>query len=209
MYHFSLVVCMFLFGFGCAKTSEAPPGTKKITQTNAFDEKEDFYILVKTGDRHGPYFRYSASDTLVEKANYQHGQLHGTRVLYFPNGRLQTQEIYDSGAFDGTYITYYPNGTVELEGQYVNNTMEGVWKRNYKTGELFEEVTFANNKENGPFTEYYKNGQVQVSGQYLDGDQEHGELLFYDETGAITKKMNCDKGLCRTIWTAASGEPLR
>ena len=38
---------------------------------------------------------------------------------------------------------------------------------------------------------------------YLDGDNEHGELKLFDEQGVLTKKMNCDKGICRTSWTLA------
>ena len=87
-----------------------------------------------------------------------------------------------------------------MEGVYINNQIEGVWFKYYPTGELMEEVHFSKNLENGPFKEYYKNGQLSVEGHYKDGDNEHGELKFYSEDGAHIKTMDCDRGMCRTIW---------
>jgi len=75
------------------------------------------------------------------------------------------------------------------------------WKRYYDSGELMEIVNFVENEENGPFVEYYKNGNKKATGNYLDGDNEHGELELFDEQGELIKKMNCNKGICRTSWT--------
>ena len=78
--------------------------------------------------------------------------------------------------------------------------MQGWWYKYYPSGEIMEKVTFVDNQENGPFIEYHKNGQISVEGQYLDGDNEHGELKFFDEAGLHYRTMRCDSGLCRTIW---------
>ena len=65
-----------------------------------------------------------------------------------------------------------------------------------------EEVTFGDdNKENGPFREFHENGQLKTEGSYLDGDNEHGELKKYDENGELTETMDCQRGICRTVWT--------
>ena len=63
-----------------------------------------------------------------------------------------------------------------------------------------EQVTFVNNTENGPFQEFYPSGQVKVEGEYLNGDNEHGVLKFYNEDGVLTKTMDCNQGMCKTTW---------
>jgi len=79
--------------------------------------------------------------------------------------------------------------------------MANVWTRYYNTGEVMEEVSFQGNEENGPFTEYHKNGQLKTQGNYLNGDNEQGELKMFDESGTLVKTMNCELGRCRTTWT--------
>ncbi len=209
MKHLSIIITLIAVITACQSGPKGPPGTRKVTQEGDFGEREVFFVDKDSGEQHGPYLRYSATDTLLEEARFVDGTLQGERKLYYPNGTIQIVEHYEGGLFHGLYQTYYPNGTLKLEGEYVNNKMEGIWKGYYETGELFEEVTFEDNLENGPFTEYFKSGVVEVKGTYLDGDNEDGELLFYDEEGELIKSMNCDRGLCRTTWTAASGEPQR
>ena len=53
--------------------------------------------------------------------------------------------------------------------------------------------------------EYFRNGNLKAEGSYLDGDNEHGLLKLYDETGRLIRKMECEQGVCRTFWRA--GEP--
>jgi antitoxin component YwqK of YwqJK toxin-antitoxin module len=75
-----------------------------------------------------------------------------------------------------------------------------------------ETVTLVDNEENGPFEEFYENGNKKAVGSYKGFDtdmnrpREHGELLMYDESGTLIKKMNCDMGICRTKWTLEGGE---
>jgi antitoxin component YwqK of YwqJK toxin-antitoxin module len=117
------------------------------------------------------------------------------------------------GAFQGAWKTFHENGQLKLEGEYIDNKMEGLWKGYYDNGGLKEEVHFKGNEENGAFIEYYKNGKLKAEGAYLGGDNENGLLKLYDETGELIKKMDCKKGVCRTIWTKEDGEvtpkPLR
>ena len=63
-----------------------------------------------------------------------------------------------------------------------------------------EEVSFQDNQENGPFTEYHENGQLKAEGYYQEGDNEHGLLKIYDKQGELVKTMNCQHGVCRTVW---------
>lgn len=194
---------------GCQYESQRPPNTKKVDIINKYEEREVFFVHQQTETREGRYRRYSAEGELIEEAFYRDGRYHGQRILYYAPGDTQIVETYRDGQFAGPYRSYFPNGNVELSGQYIDNKMEGIWQGFYESGELFEEVTFADNKENGPFTEYYKSGAIQVKGTYRDGDFEHGELLFYAPDGRLTKKMDCDRGVCRTVWSEAKGDPMK
>lgn len=152
---------------------------------------------VKVGD----YRLFYDTGELYETGHYTDGLLDGIRKLYYISGKIKTEETYKSGIFEGVWKGYYENGNLKLEGNYVNNSMEGEWKGYYENGGLKEVVTFSNNLENGPFVEYYPNNSIKAKGHYFEGDQEHGELLLYNEEGVLVKKMSCDTGVCRTIWT--------
>ena len=69
-----------------------------------------------------------------------------------------------------------------------------------------EEVAFEGNMENGPFKEFYENGKPKATGAYLEGDNEHGELLEYDTTGTLIARKQCDRGICKTLWTLEKGD---
>jgi len=146
--------------------------------------------------------------SIIEEAEYTNDTLDGFRKLYYPNGKLQITETYQNGVFQGNYQSFYENGQLQLEGEYIKNSMEGTWKGYYDSGELKEEVFFKNNNENGPFVEYHKNGNAKTKGQYLDGDNEDGLLQMFNEEGELVKKMNCEKRICRTIWTKEDGDVI-
>ena len=162
-------------------------------------DKEDY-------GKEGVYERYNEKNIKVEEAVYHNDTLSGYRILYYENGDTQIVENYVAGHFDGAFQAYYENGQLEIDGTYADNTMDGPWKRYYKNGQLMEIVTFRNNEENGPFTEYHRNGKLKAEGSYLNGDNEHGELKLYDESGELIRKMNCENGICRTIWSRESSE---
>lgn len=162
-------------------------------------DKEDY-------GKEGVYERYNEKNIKVEEAVYRNDTLSGYRILYYENGDTQVVENYVDGHFDGVFQAYYENGQLEINGTYNDNTMDGPWKRYYQNGQLMEIVTFRNNEENGPFTEYHENGKLKAEGSYLNGDNEHGELKLYDESGELIRKMNCENGICRTVWSRESSE---
>ncbi len=168
---------------------------------------ESYQINRKSGKKEGLYKHFYPNGKLNEEATYKDGMLDGYRKLYREDGSLEIHENYLSGAFQGEFTSYYPNGKLNVIGKYLNNEMTGLWKRYYDSGELMEETLFSENEENGPFKEYYKNGKIKTEGTYLNGPHEHGELRMYDENGIIVKKMNCDNGVCHTIWE--SKEPAK
>ena len=160
---------------------------------------EQYSVRKKDNVKHGPYKKYTLDGGLVEEGEYVDGAIEGERKK-FENGRLFAIETIADGKFHGLYQSFYPDGSLNSVGNYENDEMVGVWKRYYRNGQLMEEVSFEGNLENGPFKEYYENGSIKAEGQYLDGDQEHGELRLYNEKGVLIRKMNCDRGICKTTW---------
>ena len=168
--------------------------------------KEEFQRSKKTGQREGFYRKSTTSGVLLEEAFYTKDQLNGVRKLYNEEGRLIIEESHKDGVFEGPYKSYYPDGTLEIEGFYKANETSGTWKRYYPSGALMEEVAFEGNMENGPFKEFYENGKPKATGAYLEGDNEHGELLEYDTTGTLIARKQCDRGICKTLWTLEKGD---
>ena len=153
--------------------------------------------------RHGIFSKFNPNGQLMETARYRNDTLDGNRVIFYEaTGDTNVVETYNKGRFEGPYRVYYENGKLELEANYVNNVMEGEVHKYYETGELMEVVNFQDNEENGPFKEYYANGNVKTEGFYMNGDNEHGLLKMFNENGELVKTMNCQHGVCRTIWKA-------
>ncbi len=167
---------------------------------------EVFTRRVSDYAKEGLYIRYDSEGRKMEESHYQNDTLQGERLLYYPNEKLQYLETYANGVHHGSYKAYYDTGELQLEGQYQAGMMTGKWRGFYKNGQLKEVVTFENNNENGPFIEYYPNGNLKAEGTYKDGDREHGLLKLYDEEGQLERKMECNLGNCRTIWSNKEGE---
>lgn len=166
---------------------------------------ERFFQDKRTGKREGKYEAFYPNGNLKEVCFYHNDTLQGQRKLFYENGQLQILENYVNGAFEGLYQMYFQNGQLSNEGIYHQNEMTGIWKRWYETGELREEVTFKHNLENGPYTFYHKNGQDSIKGHFIQGDNDHGEVLKFDESGKLYEKMYCYWGVCATTWSAEKG----
>lgn len=160
----------------------------------------------KTGQKEGTYEAYHPDGKIKESANYVHDTLEGERKLFFENGQVDAIEHYQKGSFEGIFQKFYKNGQLANEGNYINNEMSGLWKRWYETGELWEEVNFEHNLENGPYKIYHKNGQINLQGSFIEGDNDHGELLKYNEDGQLAEKMFCHWGICATTWRLSEGD---
>ncbi|PHN07387.1 toxin-antitoxin system YwqK family antitoxin [Flavilitoribacter nigricans] len=171
-----------------------------VEKTDAYGNTERFTRRLDNYAKEGKYSKMSPEGNLLETAEFYNDSLNGARVIYYENGDTQIVEHYEGGTFAGPYQAYYEGGQLELEGSYTANSMEGTWKRYYPSGQLMEEVSFQDNQENGPFVEYHENGKLKAEGYYKEGDNEHGLLKIYDETGELVKTMNCQHGVCRTVW---------
>ena len=164
------------------------------------DEKYVGSLQDYPGEKEGLVKAYAETGDLYEEGEFTQGALNGFRKIYFPSGQLMIQETYSLGEHEGLYVKYYENGNKKVEGTYDEGSMEGIWKTYYEDGALKDEVSMHENLENGPFKEYHKNGKQKALGEYKDGEFEQGPLQLFDESGTLVKKMECDKGICRTIW---------
>lgn len=176
--------------------------------TNEAGGREVFFLDAETKTRAGDYMSYDAEGNLIEQASYTAGELNGQRTLFATTGDTLVVEHYKAGEFVGEYRSYFDTGNkLKMRGQYVDNTMSGEWTKFYDNGQIEEVVTFVNNNENGPFTEWYRDGVLKAKGNYLDGDNEHGQLLLYDANGKLIRVMNCQRGRCSTEWRDGDAEP--
>lgn len=174
---------------------------EKVELTEDFGERVVYTRSKKDFAKEGKFSRFDQNGKKIEEAHYKNDTLHGQRVLYYPSGQIETEEFYERGIFHGSFKNYFEDGQLKQEGQYQNGAMEGEWKSYYANQQLKESVQFENNNENGPFKEYHPNGQLKAEGSYLGGDFEHGPLMLYNESGQLIKKMDCQKGICRTTWS--------
>lgn len=159
------------------------------------------YEINNDSIRHGITKKYYSEGHLYEMSNYENGKLHGERLLYYPDGTVEIRENHCQGKFCDSLTTYYKNGAKKMVGIYTDGSMNGIVKGYYDTGELKEEVTFNENIEQGPFREYHKNGSLMWTGTYLNGPNEFGILMEYDESEKMIKKMMCDSlSVCTTVW---------
>ncbi len=195
MLRISFYISYLFFFFACSN------GLETVEKTED-DGAVIRYTRLKTNfAKQGAFTKKDANGIKIEDAQYLNDTLHGERRLYyFETGELQITETYNKGAFSGPYKIYYKNGQIKFEGNYNNGILEGKTKGFYDDGQLKEIVAFDKNEENGPFEEYHPNGKIKAKGTYLNGDNEHGLLEIFDEKGTLIKKMQCEKGVCRTTW---------
>lgn len=181
--------------------SDATFALETVEETDPDGNLLQFTRRDSDGMKEGVFNKTTAKGVKLEEANYKNGQLDGQRILFYPNGDTLIVETYQKDLFDGLYKSFYPNGQLKMVCTYQNNNIEGKWLQYYESGQLKEDLLFEGNAENGPFKEYHPNGQLSVEGSYKEGDNEHGPLKFYDEQGQHYKTMECNMGICRTVWS--------
>jgi antitoxin component YwqK of YwqJK toxin-antitoxin module len=173
-------------------------------ETDALGFSLVYKIDPETAMKEGVLQQFDPQGRLVMEENYLDGRLEGKRRIYTPEGTVIVEENYKADKFDGDYTTYDSTGVISGKGQYIDGAMNRAWFLFYPNGKVKEVVTFVDNAENGPFREWYESGKPKASGEYLNGDNEHGTLHLYAETGELERVMNCDQGACLTFWTADS-----
>ncbi len=161
---------------------------------------ERYTVDKKTKLKDGLHEAFFSSGGKSEESYYKNGVLKGEQIFYYENGQIQEVRNFDKdGSFSGAYKSYHETGKLKSEGQYVNGSMSGKWKFFYRTGNIKEIVHFRDNVENGPFIEYYENGKISAEGTYIN-ELEHGALKKYNDKGELTSQMECENGVCHTVW---------
>lgn len=188
------ILCAVLF-------SACSNGDIQTYKEDKGDFKEVYERRKSDLKKHGQYQKFTKDKILIEESNYQDDLLHGEQKLFDLEGNPQASQTMNMGKFDGPYKSWFADGQLESEGNYVNDEMTGEWKFFYPNGQLSQVVNFVANQEEGPFKEYHKNGKMKAEGAYKGGDNEHGLLTLYDENGEPERKMECNAGVCITIWT--------
>ncbi len=195
-----ILISLSLIVSSCSNSSELSTNYDDGSVMERFEINKDSL-------KHGLYTLYRPGGTVAETANYTNGVLNGERKLVYENGNDEIIEQYTDDKLHGVYKSFYPTGQLELEMNYVHGVIEGKSKKYYESGKLSEEVNFQNNNENGPFVEYYDNGNKKWEGEFLNGENEVGLLMNYNEEGTLVKKMMCDSmSICQTIWTLEKGD---
>lgn len=161
---------------------------------------ERYTVNKQTKLKEGLHETFFISGSKYEESSYKNGILRGEQIFYFENGQIQEVRNFDhDGSFSGAYKSYHETGKLKSEGQYINGSMNGKWKFFFRTGNIKEIVHFRDNIENGPFIEYYENGKISAEGTYVN-ELEHGVLKKYDLAGELTTQMQCENGVCHTVW---------
>jgi len=195
---FLLLMLTSLF-FGCSNVETIENKDDNGVLVEKYSRRKDTFA------KQGEYLAFYPNGQVLEQSWYENDTLNGERKLFYESGKIESIEHQNHGKYEGTYQHYYENGQLSNEGQYVDNEMSGIWKRWYESGELMEEVTFAHNNENGPYKIYYKNGKVNFTGTYIMGDNDHGQLEEYLDSGRHIKTMFCHYGVCGTTWLVEKG----
>lgn len=167
-----------------------------------FTEK---YSVINDSIKDGVYQMFYSNGKLIDSCFYKNDTLQGIRKMFSEKGYLEILETYKNGVLDGDYIVYYPNGNIKFKQTFINNVLSDYSYGYYDDGTLKEKVLFKNGDENGAFEEYYSSGSIHWRGQYLNGDNEQDTLYEYSESGELSKKLFCKKGVCFTVWVKGKG----
>ncbi len=209
MKRYSLHMKLIAIGLTCLLLVSCDQREWKKIETDDGKLTQEYQVIKGTDDRDGIAKYYDEQGNLQSEASYVSGVLEGPSIMYSPAGDTLVIETYRNGKFHGLYRSYYEDGSgVKQEGQYVDGAMKGIWYKYYPSGQLAEKVPFTNNLEQGPFMEYHANGNLKTRGVYLDGDNEHGPLELYDEDGELSKRMDCVRGNCTTVWKQEKDEVI-
>ena len=160
--------------------------------------------------KHGYEKIYDNAGKLTSERNYKMGQAEGAEVFYHTNGQVKSQIVNNNNRRNGAFKHFYENGQLEQEGVYKDDGIEGVLNVYYQSGKPKETLNFKNGDANGSFVEYNENGSLKAKGSYIsnaNGEElEQGLLELYNDKGELKSKMNCETGVCRTIWTVEKGD---
>lgn len=126
-------------------------------------------VPVKYGSFNGPYLKYLDNKTVIERSNFEQGQLEGLSERYHPNGKPWITAIYHKGDLNGTLKRYDAAGNLTETNEYIDD------------------------EQSGP-TKVYCGEQLRYLFNTVNGER-HGESIIFGEQGKIAGLLYYDRGL--------------
>ncbi|WP_250464074.1 toxin-antitoxin system YwqK family antitoxin [Microbulbifer litoralis] len=94
----------------------------------------------------------------------------------------------------GEYTSYYPNGSVKLRGTLnENRRWQGEFTR-YRENGHYTVSQFRNGVLHGSKRHFYADGQLEIEVPYIDGEEQDGERICYNEDGQVKLRYSIVDG---------------
>lgn len=142
-------------------------------------------------------FKWSASGTLTEEAEYLNNYRHGVVSLYSEKtGRLLSRIEYQDDRFHGLKEVYYDSSdrhTLRERASYKNGQVEGEFAEYYANGRLKETGEIREGKREGEYKKYYENGRLKSIWRFREGEL-HGLLEEFNEAGSLVRRSPMKEG---------------
>ena len=116
-------------------------------------EKGIFY----KGTKHGRWVTYDSKNILQDKRKYYKGWPKESIVTYYDQERTKLKEIIpvEFGVKEGNYYRFHDNGQIAVSGEYQNDERVNVWREFYKfRRRKKKEVQFKSNAYDDDFKTY-------------------------------------------------------
>lgn len=176
---------------------------KTINYLNDVKEGEwqEFYTNKKLKGRgaythnqfHGPVKYFQESGLPLVEGNYLYGLKDGVWIKFTSTGKIEITTKYEKGnkiaerRENGSFTDYYDDGIPKAHLEYEDGTLNGPFTEFYDMGTWVRKPK----EDSDPrfevqLVEKLEGTQILREGDYLDGKLE-GEIMYYDETGKVTK----------------------
>ncbi len=105
---------------------------------------------------------------------FLHCQQKATKEEFYDSGKLKLTLKYSDKNLTMLLeeTAYYESGQKKYQGKYKNNLREGLWQHWYENGNLWSECEYLKGEKNGRNTLFYSNGKKKIETYY-----EHGKLV--------------------------------
>jgi hypothetical protein len=125
---------------------------------------------------------------------YSLGSLNPMLPLRYTKYQFCATKIEAGHLVEAAFTSWDEAGNKVDEGHFLNKKMNGQWVSWHPNGIKAGEGNYRDGKEIGPFTTWHDNGQIAVQGYHNDEGNFDGEMLYWDKTGKLTKKLIWNNG---------------
>mgnify|MGYP002780795241 CR=1 FL=1 len=151
----------------------------------------EYRIKRFTGEKDGPFIRFSMSGDTLEKSYFKNGKLEGKSISFFENGLIQIESEFFQDMINGEFIEYYNNGQIRCKLKYKNNKLIEIIEVFDSSGNKLSPGLF--NDGNGLVNIYYPNGAIYKQGHFKNG-LKSGYWKFYNEKGDLLDSTLYEEG---------------